>query len=307
MNNVPYTKALTVYNVRSKITTSNKDHELVNLPNNANSDQPQITQIYPDALFVGPVSQYKISCPVCEESIKLWDHVYGIGTSDALTGVKAYNFFENAKRLWALTNSKIHITDASSNYISNIGFDFAKDGIVAENWYVDGNNNIRILFTNGTVDNQFIVEVIPADDKGSATLRAPINLEKNPGVGNALVIKSLGSRIFIHDASLTDTTNNKVHVYTLTNNGASIVYETTIDSTAFGAVGNNGINDFELIPTDNNKAHFFSTLGSVGFAWFSFDKGDVMFEILNPNTYNATNEPKIINNLISADNNFLQF
>lgn len=54
------TKTLTVYNVKSKIEPSGKQHELVTLPDNTNSAEPIIRQIYPDPLFVGPISQYRI-------------------------------------------------------------------------------------------------------------------------------------------------------------------------------------------------------------------------------------------------------
>ena len=51
-------KSITVYNVKSKIEPSDKEHEMVVLPDNANSDQPTFRQIYPDELFIGPVAKY---------------------------------------------------------------------------------------------------------------------------------------------------------------------------------------------------------------------------------------------------------
>lgn len=234
--------------------------------------------------------------------------MYGIGASDALIGVKAYYFFEDKNRLWALSDSKIHITDGALTYVTSVAFDFANNSITAQNWFVDGNGNIQVLFSNGTDDNQFFLEVTPSDDKNSATVKTPVVLSKNPGVKGALLIKSSGNRIFIQDAKLIDSTANKVHVYTWSNStGANTVtYETTIDFSTFGQLADNGINDFELVAGANNQVHFIATLGNIGFAWFTFDKTDTEFVVNQPNTYNLTLNPEIWNNLIDTNNNYLQ-
>lgn len=301
-------KSITVYNVKSKIEPSPVQHEVVALPDKSNSDQPTIRQIQPDPLFIGPVAKYEIKCPACGDKIQLLDHVKPLGTSDALVNVKAYYFFEDKNRLWALTDSKIHVTDGSLAYVSSIGFDFANSSITAKNWYVDGNNNVQVLFTNDTDENQFFVELTPSEDRGGATIKTPIQIQNNPGAKNVQLIKSSGNKIFVQEARLDDVTNSKVHAYAISTLGGvkTITYQTTIDFSTFGQIQDNGVNDFEIYAGTANQAHFIATLGSVGLAWFSFDNSVEGFSALNPGVYNLTTNPEIFNNLIDESNNYLQ-
>ena len=173
-----------------------------------------------------------------------------------------------------MTDSKIQITDNSLQVVSSFGFNFYNTNISAKNWFVDGNNNIQILFSNSSDNSQFMVEVVPSEDRASATMKTPVQIANNPGISNAQTIKAWGSRVFVHDAKLDDISNNKVHVLKISNTSGAVTlaYESTIDVSTFGQLGENGVNDFELVPTNSNKAHFVATLGKAGLGWFTFDK-----------------------------------
>lgn len=93
------------------------------------------------------------------------DHVTSLGSQSKVSNAKAFYYFEDKNRLWALTNNRIEVLDGNLGYITSISFNVDTTNLEVLNWYVDKNSNIQILFSRSADGSQFFIAATPSDNK----------------------------------------------------------------------------------------------------------------------------------------------